>query len=211
MQRRNFISNLAVILPAGIVAPKLLLEDSPVTGKLVKTKVLILGAGDAGLFIARKFKEQKIETVVLEPGSGAGNEAIYNHHAQPGIIRQYNQHQKAETVTISSAHHEAISEEVNAGFVPTSIRKTGEGYFVTDGTTTYQATKLVVALPLELDTTSANLKVNLNTEGKAVHISCKRKNMRNPATLRTISAAKIDEAVVAQFGQQQAHGLLAVL
>ncbi|MCX6317630.1 MAG: hypothetical protein NTW29_10085 [Bacteroidetes bacterium] len=211
MQRRNFISNLAVILPAGIVAPKLLLEDSPVTGKLVKTKVLVLGAGDAGLFIARKFKEQKIETVMLEPGTGTGTEALYNHHTQPGIIRQHNQHQKAETITISAAHVQPISEEVNAGFIPTSIRKTGEGYFVTDGSTTYQATKLVVALPIELDTTSASLKVKLNADGKAIHISCKRKNMRNPATLITISAAKIDEAVVDQFGQLQSHGLLAVL
>lgn len=208
MQRRNFISNLAVILPAGIVAPKLLLEDSPVKGKLVKTKVLVLGAGDAGLYIARQLKEQKIDSIVLEPATG---EAMYNHHTKPGIIRQHNKYQKAETVTISAAQNQAISEKVVEGFMPDSIQKTGEGYFVTDGTTTYQATKLVVALPIELDTTTASLKVKLNGDGKAVHISCKRKNVRNPATLKTISAAKIDEAIVAQFGQQQTHGLLAVL
>jgi len=60
MQRRNFISNLAVILPAGIVAPKLLLGSETPFTKQVNTKVLILGAGQAALFIAKKLKKGKI-------------------------------------------------------------------------------------------------------------------------------------------------------
>lgn len=211
MQRRNFISNLAVILPAGLVAPKLLLDESPVKGKLVKTQVLVLGAGNAGLFIAKKLKEQKTDTVLLEPGHGTSESATYNHHAQPGIIRQFSRTKKAETVTISSLHTNSMSDKVTAGFMPTEIRKTAEGYFITDGRTTYQATKLVLALPLEMDLKSAAINVKLDNEGSVLQVSCKRKNMRNPATIRTISAQKIDESVISQFGKMQNHGLLAVL
>jgi thioredoxin reductase len=211
MQRRNFISNLAVILPAGMVAPKLLFEDQPTTTNLIKAEVLVLGAGNAGLFIAQKLRKAKIETVLLEPGTGTSDAAVYNHHQQAGIIRQHEKNSKAEVITISADRLTTISETVAAGFVPKEIRKTSDGYFVSDGKTTYQAQKLVLALPVEMDLAAATVKVNLAQQDSSLLISCKRKNQRNPATIRTISAAKIDEAIVLQFGHQQSQGLLAVL
>jgi 2-polyprenyl-6-methoxyphenol hydroxylase-like FAD-dependent oxidoreductase len=210
MQRRNFISNLAVILPAGMVAPKLLFENNTITGNLIKTEVLVLGAGNAGLFIAQQLRKEKIETVLLEPGNGTSQSAVYNHHAQPGIIRQYGKNEKAKIETIAAGHFDEVSEAVTAGFMPTEIRKTAEGYFITDGTTTYSAKKLVLALPVEIDLAAATIKVKAN-EDSSVAISCKRKNQRNPATVRTISAAKIDEAAVLQFAREKSQGLLAVL
>lgn len=210
MQRRNFISNLAVILPAGMVAPKLLFENNTITGNLIKTDVLVLGAGNAGLFIAQQLRKEKIKTVLLEPGTGSSQSAVYNHHAQPGIIRQYGKNEKAQIETIDDGHFDEINEAVTAGFMPTEIRKTGEGYFITNGTTTYNAKKMVLALPIEMDISAATIKVKAKEDSSLV-ISCKRKNQRNPATVRTISAAKIDEAAVLQFARQQSHGLLAVL
>lgn len=211
MQRRNFISNLAVILPAGMVAPKLLFEDQPSTANLIKAEVLVLGAGNAGLFIAHKLRKAKINTILLEPGTGSSQDAAYNHSHQPGIIRQHGKYDKAEVIAIAADRLAATSESAATGFMPREIRKSGAGYIITDGKTTYQAKKLVLALPIEMDHEKAMVRVKLDQQDSTLAFSCKRKNQRNPATIRTISAAKIDEAIVMQFGRQESHGLLAVL
>lgn len=211
MQRRNFISNMAIILPAGMVAPKLLFEDKPLTANLIKTDVLVLGAGNAGLFIAQRLKKEKLNTVILEPGSGSSHDAMYNHHAQPGIIRQYDRHSKAEIEAIAANHVDEVHKAVTAGFRAKEIRKTADGYIISDGSTAYQAKKLVLAMPVEMDLSAAAMKVKMTKEDSTLTISCKRKNQQNPATIRTVSAAKIDEADILKFAKEAAQGLLVVL
>lgn len=211
MQRRNFISNLAVILPAGMAAPSLLFENKPVYKKLVQTDVLILGAGTAGLFMAHKFSSEKRSTTLLEPSGGTSQSAIYNHIATPGIIKQKDKHQKAEVETISHRQYDELEEKAVLHFIPTEIKKTADGFIVTDGTTAYNTTKLILALPIQIDASRASIRVAISDQHKDIIICCKRKLQQNPATIRTLSAAKMDEQQLAKFADQKTHGILAIL
>ncbi len=211
MQRRNFISNLAVILPAGMVAPKLLFETVPTYKKLVETNVLVLGAGTAGLFITQKLKKEKLSALLLEPSGGTNQDAEYNHTATTGVIKQKNKHQKADVETISHQQYEALEEMVTFNFSPTEIKKTANGFIVTDGTTAYSTSKLILALPVQMDISTASLRVTLSGMNSDVVICCKRKNQRNPATFSTLSAEKIDEQQLLKFAVQKSPGILAIL
>jgi hypothetical protein len=211
MQRRNFISNLAVILPAGMVAPKLLFEDKPPYIKLIESSVLVLGAGNAGLFIAKKLKKEKVATVLLEPSNGTKQAALYDHSVTAGVIKQRNKYQPAEVQSVAHHEYDELNEIIVLDFVPTEIRKTVNGFIITDGTTAYCASKLIIALPVQMDTANASLKVSLNGQETTVAICCKRKNKINPASFSTLSAAKIDEQQVLKFATQKSPGILAVL
>jgi flavin-dependent dehydrogenase len=210
MQRRNFISNLAVILPAGMVAPKLLLEEKS-SSKAIKTNVLVLGGGSAGLFIAQKLKKEKIDTIVLEPSSGISQSAGYNHPIKAAFIRQTDRNKNASVQSITAKLYSEVEEIVTLDFVPNEIRKTEAGYMVTDGTTTYLAEKLVIALPVEMDLNVMALTIQVKENKKPVLVSCKRKNQKNPPIVRTISVAKIDEQSIIKFAREKTQGILAIL
>lgn len=212
MQRRNFISNLAVILPAGMVAPKLLFENDPqYNNNLVKTDVLVLGAGSAGLFIAQKLKKAKIETIVLEPSGGVSRSAGYNHPVKAGVLKQSDKHQKASVESISAKHYSDAEDLVTLDFIPTEIKKTADGFIVTNGKKSFIARKLMVAMPVEMNTHTAALTIKIAEGNKSVAVSCKKKNQKNPAEFRTISAEKIDEDSVMKFARKQSQGILAIL
>jgi predicted NAD/FAD-dependent oxidoreductase len=211
MQRRNFISNLAVILPAGMVAPKLLFENEAAHRQAIQTKVLVLGAGNAGLFIARQLKKQKIDAIVLEPSGGINQQAVFNHTEKAGVIRQADKHAKADVVTIRDKQLSEVEEMVVFDFLPGQIKKTGTGFLVTNGTHTYSAEKLVVALPVQMDTTENLLTICITQNNKTVSVSCKRKNQKNPVVLHTVPASRIDEQKVLQFASHQSQGILAIL
>ena len=210
MQRRHFISNMAVILPAGMVAPKLLFETKPSYKQIAETNVLVLGAGTAGLFITKQLNKEKATAILLEPSLGTNQDAMYNHTVATGLIRQNNQQQKAAIETIGHQHHSGIEERITLNFVPTSITQTADGFIVTDGTTAYKAPKLILALPVQMDETSKLLKVSV-AGNKEVAICCKRKNKAIPASVCTVSAGKIDEDQLSKFALQKGHGILAIL
>lgn len=210
MQRRNFISNLAVVLPAGMIAPQLLVEKKS-SNKAIKTGVLVLGGGSAGLFIAEKLKKEKINTLVLEPTSGISQSAGYNHPVKAAFIRQTDKNKNANVQSITAKLYSEVEEIVTLDFVPTEIKKTEAGYVVTDGATTYQAEKLVIALPVEMDLDVMALTITIKENKKPLVVSCKRKNQKNPPIVRTISVAKIDEQSVLKFAREQAQGILAIL
>ena len=69
MQRRKFLTNLAITLPVGLVVPDILFGATSGNRKVVTTKVLILGAGNAGMYIAQKLAEKNIEFVIAESSS----------------------------------------------------------------------------------------------------------------------------------------------
>lgn len=210
MQRRNFIGNLAVILPAGIVAPNLLIEQTPQYKNLVKTKVLILGAGDAALFIAGKLKKEKIDAVVLEPAGGISDSAVYNHIDRAGVIKQPDLHQNATVSSISEDHYSGTEGIVTTGFIPAEITKTADGFIVSDGEKAYSAEKLIIALPVKVDMDKAVLVID-TAAGNTVKVSCKRNGKKNHTVLQTITAAKIDEQFVMRFAGLNERGILAVL
>ena len=205
MQRRNFISNLAVILPAGMIAPKLLFENKPLYKKLVKTNILVLGAGNAGLFIAQKLKKEKIETILLEPSGGTSHSAGYNHTVKAGIIKQRDKYTKASIETIFANQYSDMEEMVTLDFLPAEIRKTGTGFIVTDGITAYCAEKLVVALPVEMNPETSSLTIKIAGNKSVLVVSCKRKIQKNQAMFRTIPAAKIDEQQLLKFAGQKSY------
>lgn len=211
MQRKNFISNLAVIIPAGMAAPKLLFENNAAKKNLITSNVLVLGAGNAGLFIAQQLKKQKINTLLLEPSGEIGNAAVYNHPVKAGVLKQIDEHTKASIQTISSSHYSNVEETVIFDFLPTTITRTENGFRVSNGTTAYETKKLVVALPVEMDLSTSSLHIKVTYQKNPLVISCKRKNQKNPATIRTISAAKMDEKVMMQFATEKSPGILAIL
>jgi monoamine oxidase len=211
MQRRNFISNLAVILPAGMVAPKLLFESKPSYKKIIQTRVLVLGAGTAGLFIAQKLKKEQLSTLLLEPSGGTNQSAVYNHTVTSGVIRQKDKHQKAEVETILHHQYQELEEMITLNFIPTEITKTADGFIVTDDTTAYSTTKLILALPVQIDSSTASVRITLSDQHKDIVICCKRKKQRNPAIFSTLSAEKIDEQQLLKFAHQKSPGILAIL
>ncbi|MBL7749120.1 MAG: hypothetical protein JNM19_16900 [Chitinophagaceae bacterium] len=213
MQRRNFISNLAVILPAGMIAPKLLLENTPPYKKLLKTNVLVLGANKAGIFIANQLRKEKIETIVLEPSGGINQSSIYNHMEKSGVIRQRDKHTKASVQAIAGIEYSEVEDVVMLDFIPSSIKKTDAGYMVSDGTTAYSAEKLVISLPVEIDLNAKALKITVSENSNKVLVSYKRRNpkQKNSTDFTTISASMIDEEKVLGFAIKQSQGILAVL
>jgi thioredoxin reductase len=210
MQRRHFISNMAVILPAGMVAPKLLFETTPGYKKLVETNVLVLGAGTAGLFITKQLNKEKATAILLEPSSGTNNDAAYNHTIATGFIQQKDQQQRAEVKTLTHQHHAGMEETVTLNFVPTAITRTENGFIVTDGTIAYSAPKLILALPVQMDELNKLLKVAVSGTNE-VAVCCKRKNQKKPVSFSTLSAGKIDEQQIVKFVAQKSPGILAVL
>ncbi len=213
MQRRNFISNLAVILPAGMIAPKLLLEETPSYKNLLKTNVLVLGAGKAGVFIASHLRNEKIETTVLEPSGGINQSSVYNHTAKSGVIKQKSKHSKANVEALYNREYSEVEDMVVLDFVPSNIKKTEAGYVVTNGTNAYTAEKLVIALPVEIDIDAKRLVITVTENKKTVAVSYKRKNQKqkNSSDFSTISASMIDEEKILQFVRQQPQGILAIL
>lgn len=210
MQRRSFISNLAVILPAGMVAPKLLLDKKATYKNLVNTRVLILGAGNAALYIAGRLKEDRISFVIAEPSGGAGEAAIYNHSVKPAVISQENRDQKAITREISSGQVDSLRDEVVHGFIATTIEKTDKGFIVSDGERAFAAEQIIVSLPAELKDSPGSLNIKL-TDTQNLQVARKLNGSKKRLVFRTISAARIDEDTVKSFSQQKTPGILAII
>lgn len=210
MQRRNFISNLAVILPAGAVAPNLLFENSQQYKNLSKKDVVILGAGQAALFIANKLKKQKLSVVITEPSGGISEAASHNHAVRPGIIRQTGKHEQAEVCAITEQHYDDIMGEVKTGFIPAEIKRTAEGFIVTDGEQSFLAEKLVVAMPVSMDTDKSMMQVS-TSDKHSISVSCKKKGDPGPLQLRTTAAGKIDEEMLTRFAAGKKPAILAIV
>ncbi len=211
MQRRNFISDMAVLLPAGMIAPKLLFENTPGSRKLVRTKVLILGAGTPGLFIANKLTQEKIETMLLEPASGSGHAAVYNYNVKAGAISQKDKYSNSKIEVITTQEYSGNSKSIVLDFIPREIKRNTEGFIVTDGTTTYSAEKLIIALPVEMNMQTSSLKISMPASDHSLSISCKRKSLVKPITFRTLSVAKIDRESVLNFANHKKQDILAIL
>ncbi|MBL7731469.1 MAG: hypothetical protein JNM88_09855 [Chitinophagaceae bacterium] len=210
MQRRNFISNLAVILPAGAVAPNLLFENRRQYKNLSKTDVVILGAGQAALFIANTLKKQKLSVIIAEPTGGISQAAAHNHADKPGIIRQTSKHTKAEVNSITERHYGDIAGEVKTGFIPSEIKRTAEGFIVTDGEQSFQAEKLVVALPVSMDTENSMMQIS-TSDKHSISVSCKKKGDPGPLQLRTTAAGRIDEEMLTRFAAGNKPAILAIV
>lgn len=210
MQRRSFISNLAVILPAGMVAPKLLLDEKASYKNKISTQVLVLGAGNAALHLAGRLKKSRINVIVAEPSGGTGDAAIFNHTTKAAVIRQQSRHQKANTRELPSPEFGDQKEEVINGFIPTAIEKTENGFLVSDGETAFAAEKIIVALPVQLNHDPGTLKIKI-TDTQSLQVHRKRSGQKKSVVIKTISVAKIDEEEVVQFAAHKTPGILTIL
>ena len=207
MQRRNFISNMAVLVPAGLAAPKLLFDEPGYSGPLTAKDFIVLGAGDAGLFIAHELNKGGKDVLVLEAGSES---PVYNHAASAARFLDKGAGQQAGSEQITSRHYNADELSVQYSFQTNKIIKTGDGFIVTNGKENFITRKLVVAVPVNMDLEKASLEVQ-TTEDSTATVCCKRKIQRNPAQVITMPAKRISANEITKFSKAKQQSLLAVL
>lgn len=209
MQRRKFLTNLAITLPVGLVVPDILFGATSGNRKVVTTKVLILGAGNAGMYIAQKLAERNIEFVIAESSSHIGENAGYNT-ANAGFIRQTARNRKANVKTVSASEYDAVTEKVILNFAPTSIQRVGNSFIVRNDQFEYRAEKIILHLPVKIDTTTNSIVINPAQNDKQHTLFFGRKRNSKPVEFHLLSASKIDDESVLRFIERKTQGIMSI-
>lgn len=207
MQRRKFISNLAVLLPAGMAAPQLL--NAQGNSNQVEAGVLIWGAGEASLFMANELKKQGVSFVVIEPSATTADKAFYNSEA-PAVAEYTSKHAKARKRPISSNDYKTVVADVESDSAPVEIRRHSRGFTVRAGNKEYRASKLVVHAPVQID--AANNTIHIQTpSANAVPLVLKKSMFYPKAQLRVVGGTGIDAQTVAAFVKDPQHSVLGII
>ncbi|MBL0154714.1 MAG: hypothetical protein IPP93_14995 [Chitinophagaceae bacterium] len=208
MQRRKFISNLAVLVPAGMAAPQILNAQSNADNQ-VETSVLIWGAGEASLFLANELKKKGVSFVVIEPSATSADKAFYNSEA-PTVAVYSSKHAKASKRPISSEDYETVVTDVKSDSSPVEIRRHSRGFTIRAGNKEYRASKLVVHAPVQID--AANNTIHIQTpSANAVPLVLKKSMFYPKARLRVIGGTGIDAQSVAAFVKDPQHSVLGII
>ncbi|MEI2739129.1 MAG: NAD(P)-binding protein [Chitinophagaceae bacterium] len=209
MQRRKFLTNLAITLPVGLVVPDILFGATSGNRKIVTTKVLILGAGNAGMYIAQKLADKNIESVVLEPTSYIGENAGYNT-VNAGFIRQTGRNRKTSIKTVSASEYDAVTEKVILNFTPTSIQMAGNSFIVRNDQFEYRTAKIIFHLPVEIDTTTNSIAIKPAGSGKQHTLFFGKKRNGKRVEFHFLSSSKIDDESVLRFIERKTQGIMSI-
>jgi hypothetical protein len=208
MRRRNFISNMALLVPAGLAAPKLIMENGKPATKTVNTSVLVWGAGEASLFVASELKKQGVRVVIVEPSLGKGEDAFYNASI-PSVMEQPDKHSKAVYKKISASDYAMVHEEIKNDFKPTSLRRSFTGFVINDGDTEYRASKLIVHAPVDISV--AENSIGVRTPGAGIKIISLKKTTFYPRIkYRVLSGTKISRDAITQFTKDKGPVVLGI-
>jgi predicted NAD/FAD-dependent oxidoreductase len=203
MLRRNFLRNAAFTLPVALAAPELLFAKNKKTAK--KAKVVIIGAGNAGLYVASQLAAANTDVLLLEPGNGTALNAWHNTAKQDGNIPVMGkQLDHAELATASFDKLKTVTEKQIV-----KIDCTEKGFTLTDNEATiYTADKIVFATPFQFCDTKAMVYVNTAASQKLA-ISIKR-NDSTSAQCWATSAAGINEQLLTAFNRSSKPAILCI-
>jgi choline dehydrogenase-like flavoprotein len=168
MLRRNFLRNAALTLPVALAAPDMLFAENKKSAK--KTKIIIIGAGHAGIYIAAQLAADNADVLLLEPGNDTAANAWHNAA----------RHDSSIPVTGKQLDHAVLAaasfdnKKTTTGKQVVAINCSKKGFTLTDGEgALYTADKIVFTTPSQFCDTRAMVYVQTAPSQK-LSISIKR-------------------------------------
>ncbi len=203
MLRRNFLRNAALTLPVALAAPDMLFAENKKTAK--KISVIIIGAGNAGIYVAAQLAAANAEVLLLEPGSGIAENAWHNPLQQAGSIPAPG-NQVDQSVLAAASFDKS---KTFTGKQVVNINCTKKGFTLTDNLgEQYTADKLVFSTPVEFSKTKAMVHINTAASQK-LSISIKR-NDSTSAQCWAASPAGISNQLLTAFSSSSKPAIMCI-
>jgi NADH dehydrogenase FAD-containing subunit len=203
MLRRNFLRNAALTLPAALAAPDMLFAANNKTAK--KASVIIIGAGNAGIYIAAQLAAANADVLLLEPGSGIAENAWHNlpkgDSSIPAIGKQVEQ-----SVMAAASFDKA---KTFTGKQVAGISCTKKGFTLTDSEgKLYSASKIVFTTPSGFSDTKAMVHIHTAPLQK-LSLSIKRNDSAG-AQCWAASATGINEQLLTAFTSSSRPAIMCI-
>jgi predicted NAD/FAD-dependent oxidoreductase len=203
MLRRNFLRNAALTLPVALAAPDMLFAENKKKAK--KTKIIIIGAGHAGIYIAAQLAAENADVLLLEPGSGIAENAWHNvlkdDSSIPAIGKQVEQ-----SVLAAASFDKA---KTFTGKQVVKINCTKKGFTLTDSLgNLYTADKVVITTPVEFSKTNAMVHINTDASQK-LSVSIKR-NDSTSAQCWAASPGGISQQLLSAFAGSSKPAIMCI-
>jgi thioredoxin reductase len=202
MLRRNFLRNAAITLPVAIAAPHTIFAADSAGVK--KVPVIIIGAGNAALYLASALAAANTDVLVLEPGNDTATNAWHNsmlQHTSP--VGKQISHDELDTATFNQS-------KIITGRQLKKISCGSKGFTITDNHgQTYSAAKVIFNTPVEFSNTKAEVHIQASSE-KKISISIKR-NDSTSAKCVAVQATGICNEVITAFTAGSKPTIMCVL
>jgi predicted NAD/FAD-dependent oxidoreductase len=192
MLRRNFLRNAALTLPVAIAAPDMLFAQDKKNAK--KASVIVIGAGNAGVYVAAQLAAANATVLLLEPGSGTAANAWHNAAKPDSSIPPAGKQLDYAALTAASFD----KSKTITGRQVVKINCTEKGFTLTDSQgNVYTANKIVFATPTEFCDTRAMVHITTAPSQK-ISLSIKRNDSKSAQCWAT-SAAGINNQLLTAF------------
>jgi malic enzyme len=203
MLRRNFLRNATFTLPVALAAPGMLFAGN--NKALKKAKVIIIGAGHAGLYVASQLAASDTDMLLLEPGSGTAADAWYNVPQQDSSIPATGKMTDHAALTAASFDR----EKTVTGKHLVKISCSSKGFTLTDNHGDVYATdKVVFATPVEFSQAKAMVHIN-TAAARQLSVSI-NKNGSTSAQCWAAPAAGINEQLLTAFTGSSKPAILCI-
>jgi predicted NAD/FAD-dependent oxidoreductase len=203
MLRRNFLRNAALTLPVALAAPDMLFAENKKNVK--KSKVIIIGAGHAGLYAAAQLAAANADVLILEPGSSTAASAWHNTPQHDGNIPVTGK--QLEQSALAAAFFDKTKTFTSKQVVKISCTK--KGFTLTDSEgSLYAADKLVFTTPLEFSRTKAMVHINTAVSQK-LSVSIKR-NDSTSAQCWAASPAGLSQQLLTAFNSSGKPAIMCI-
>jgi Pyridine nucleotide-disulphide oxidoreductase len=203
MLRRNFLRNAALTLPVALAAPDMLFAENKKNAK--KASVIIIGAGNAGIYIAAQLAAANANVLLLEPGNGIAENAWHNFQ-QDDSSTHATRNQVDRSVLAAASFDKT---KTYTGKQVVKINCTKKGFTLTDNLGNfYTADKIVFNTPVEFSKTKAMVHINTAASQK-LSISIKR-NDSTSAQCWATSATGINEQLLTAFTSSSKPAIMCI-
>jgi predicted NAD/FAD-dependent oxidoreductase len=202
MLRRNFLRNAALTLPVALAAPEMLFAENSKNVK--KSCVVIIGAGNAGMYIAAQLAAANKDVLLLEPGNGIAGDAWHNTSPDSDSMPETSSQTKQHELTAAFDKTKILT-----GKQVIAIACGNKGFTLTDNEgNVYKADKLVCATPIEFSQTKAMVHIRTAASQK-LPVSIKR-NDSTSAQCWAASSAAICGQLLAAFCSSKKPAIMCI-